>query len=223
MFYGNDEDGHIVFGDSIDILPQEYQYLYGDLDLPAFEDFDSFIEDQEPIGTVSGGDIIFENHYDVNYSEPFDYDYLYDLLAAIPSYNLYPNATAVNIFTQVLNGLDGHYAYIITAGSVSGDTYLYYSKDFDVTGSSITLKSPVTQCRYYFYTQSSSTNYTYTVSTLNSDQTFTLSNRLIYTNTYDGYPDVIPYKSKESYSVFVAIALLVAVGFIGIKKIGGKF
>lgn len=205
MFYGNDDDGHIIFGDSLDVLPPEYQETFSDFQI---EDFESFISDQQPVGTVSGNDVIIENHYDVSYTEPIDYDYLYDLLANIPQYNVYPNATAVNIFTQVLNGLDGRYFYVISAGSTTSDTYLYYSKDYSVSGNTITLSAPVTVCRYYYYTASSQTQYTYSVSTVNDVETISLSNKLVYTNCMDGYPDVIPYKSKEVFSVSVSLVLL---------------
>lgn len=227
--YGVDSSGSIIFLDSLDDIHDQYGDIYD-----GFFDSDNFVPEEsnsqtipgdvssdtsnlipeednsltiDDMFSVSSGDIPPEIHID--YSEPIDYDYLYDLLAAIPQYNLYPNATAVNIFTQVLNGLDKNVHYVISAGSISGDTYLYYSKDVNVSGNTITLKSPVTQCRYYYYTQNSTTNYTYNVIVLNSDQTISLSNRLVYTNVVEGYPDVIPYKSKESFSIGVCGFILV--------------
>lgn len=226
MYYSTDQDGNIIFSNSSDILPDQYQEVFPDFSDEIFSsDLDEFFE------SVSDGDAEIpsssvNNQYFISASPEFDYDYLYDMLAAIPQYNLYPNATAVNIFTQVLNHLDHPVGYVITAGSSSADTYLYFSDSYEVSGSTITLKSPVTQCRYYYYTQNSTSYYTYNVSTIGTDETVSLSNRLVFTNLKDGYPDVIPYKQKESYSFLVSTALLVGALIIFIpkfiKKLGGK-
>lgn len=218
MYYGIDDNGNIVSSFESDVLPENLQSVFPDsaYDLPVYNGF---------FESVSSGDALIPNiNYNVEYNTPeFDYDYLYDLLAAIPSYNIYPNATAVNVFTNVLNHLDGNYKYIITGGSTSGDTYLYYSKKADVSGNVLTLQAPVTQCRYYYYTSNSQTYYTYNISVLNQDETFTLSNRLIYTNLKDGYPDVIPYKQKVSFVFsFTSLVLVGVVVLCLLKKIGGR-
>lgn len=199
MFYSVDADGNIIMSESVDILPDVYVDIFTTVD-----EEQSFVV--VPESSVSPGDLL-------------TYDGLYDLLAAIPGYNVYPNTAAVNVFTDVLNGVEGNFGYVILSGSDSNSTYLYYSADFEVSGRSITLFSPVTFCNYYSYrpTSSSSYVYTYTVSTL-GDISFTVSNQLIYTNLLDGYPDVLPYKSRETYLLFFIIALSIMLVLFSLLK-----
>lgn len=137
-----------------------------------------------------------------------NYDDLIEALASVPSYNIYPNTTAVQVYELVLDSLDENVGYFIASGSSSSDVYLYYSEKYTVSGNTLTLQSPVTQCRYYTYraSSSSSTEYRYNVTTL-SDISITLSNQLVYTNLKDGYPDVMSYKKNESYSMIVTCAI----------------
>lgn len=188
MFYIVDDDGNIIMSDDMSLFPDEY------------EDLLKLIDSDEEL-TVSSGDEL-------------SYDYLVDLFAYIPGYNVYPNTNAVNVFEYVVNSLDGHFGYVVLSGADTNSTYLYYSKDFEVIGNVIYLYAPVTFCNYYSYRPSSSSSYvyTYTVNTV-SDVNFTLSNQLVYTNLMDGYPDLLPYKSNESYSFLIIIAFLVFMCF----------
>lgn len=163
-----------------------------DIDILPSEYQDLFTEE-----SVSSGDFL-------------SYDDLVDFLAAIPSYNVYPNISAVEVFSHVLNSIDYNIGYIILSGSDSNSTYLYYSKNFSVSGNVISLFSPVTFCNYYSYrpTSSSSYIYTYSVNTV-SDVTFTLTNQLVYTNLIEGYPDLIPFKSRDSYSIMIICCILI--------------
>lgn len=192
MFYSVDEDGNIIMSDSIDILPEVYKDAFSDLD-----------------DNVSSGDETFTS----------DLDFFIDLLANIPSYNVYPNTNAVNVFSYVLNSVDGNIGYVLLSGSDTNSTYLYYSNDFIIDGNNITLLSPVTFCNYYSYRPTSSSNYiyTYNVSVI-GDTSFNITNQLVYTNLLDGYPDLIPYKSRDSYSLIFIIALFLALLFFAIIK-----
>lgn len=204
MYYSVDEFGNIIYSENSDILPEEFQSLYPE----------SALDTLTP--SVSSGDIY---NIIINEPEEFDYDYLIDVLANVPGYTIYPSTQAVSVLTDVLNGVDQHVFYVILSGSDTNDTSLYYSNDFNVSGKQVTLLSPVTHCRYYSYRPSSSSSYvyTYTVESL-ADTTFTFTNQLAYTNTLSGYPDVIPYKQKENYSLVFAVALGVIVLAVGAFK-----
>lgn len=200
MYYYTDENGNIVQTDDFSDLPSE---------------FDIFFDGTVSSGDVESGDVFIT----YNQVPEFDYDSLYEVLASVPGYTIYPSNQAVSVLTDVLNGIDGKVAYVILSGSDTNDTSLYYSSDFSVSGHNITLFSPVTHCRYYSYRPSvnSSYIYTYTVNSL-GDTSFYLTNQLVYTNVIDGYPDVIPFKSKESYSLYFVIALSLVILAVGAFK-----
>lgn len=217
MYYGIDDNGHIVSSGQDSVLPSEFTGLYpsdvSDLSLTDGTDIafsDSLEKAQD---TVSGSDVSpVVNNYTVTAGEEFDYEYMVDLLSNMPLYAVYPNVQAVDVFSDVLNGLDGDYGYIIYSGSDTYTTYLVYSEDYSVSGSTLSLTGNVTECRYYRYRPSNTQpwQYLYTVSGT-GDQSFNLSNQLVYTNLVDGYPDVVPYKQKENFSLLFSIPLLIAV------------
>lgn len=204
MYYSVDEFGNIIYSENSDILPEEFQSLYPESSLDTLT------------SSVSSGDV-----YNITINEPeeFDYDYLLDVLASVPGYTIYPSTQAVSVLSDVLNGVNEHVYYVILSGSDTNDTSLYYSNDFTLSGSQVTLLSPVTHCRYYSYRPSSSSSYvyTYSVNTL-SDTTFNFTNQLAYTNTISGYPDVIPYKQKENYSLTFALAFGIIILAVGAFK-----
>lgn len=213
MYYYTDENGMIHMSETSENLQESYQEVFP----------------YEASETVSSGNNV--NYDDIldyveqNFNpDPFitdnnivTYDDMIDLLAAIPGYNVYPNTTAVNVFTDVLNGVNGNIGYVILSGADTNSTYLYYSKKYTVSGQNITLQNPVTFCNYYQYRPSTNAAYiyTYNVSTI-GDTSFNITNQLVYTNILDGYPDVLPYKQRETYSIFflIGLAILIIMGFI---------
>lgn len=177
-------------------------YTVSGNDLVYIEDEENFVEESD---NVSSGQI----NIIVPTSDPFDFNNLYDTLANVPGFTVYPSTQSVSVFTDVLNGLDSSVGYVIMAGGDSNDNYMYYSERYNYVGNTITLFSPVTMCRYYSYRPSNVSSYLYTYNvTTTGDTSIDLTNFLIYTNIVDGYPDVIPYKSKESYNVFIVIVFL---------------
>lgn len=205
MYYGVDENGDIIFSTSSDILPDNYQDIFPE--------------------TVSGSDLDVSFDDPIYFDDPFgsfDEDHFIELLAAIPGYAVYPNTAAVSVFQDVLNGVSGRFGYIIISGSDTYTTYLYYSRFYYVSGSTVTLSSPVTRCTYYQYRPSSSSSFYYTYSVdIVGDISFTPTNQLVYTNLLEGYPDVVSYKSHESFYLLFLIAL--AVVFIFVVSLGSKF
>lgn len=217
--YSTDEYGNIISeydGDlSEDLSLSEFDD--SDLDLSDSGDYITGIDVYDYNGnfvgnfTGSGNNLILPPSDNDNF---LDFDSLAETLALVPEYTIYPSTEAVNVFSGVLNGLDYNFGYVILAGSDTNDMYLYYSKDFSVSGQIINLFSPVTRCRYYRYRPTSSSNYVYTYSVQEVDtSTFNLSNQLIYTNIIDGYPDLLPYKRNENFSLLfiMALSLLVLV------------
>lgn len=208
MYYDLDENGNFIMSSSSEILPDVYQDIF-----PASLDQEDYVNFE----TVSGGDLFGQSSIlDNTDSSGFymDYpsyiqslDYLYDTLANIPSYTVFPNTAAVSVFRDVLNGVDDNIGYVILSGADTYSTYLYYSSNFSVSGSSITLSAPVKLCTYYQYRTSTSSPwmYTYTVQDI-GESVFNLSNQLVYTNIIDGYPDLIEYKSVSSYSLLFICA-----------------
>lgn len=213
MYYSVDENGNIIMSDSSDILPDEFQAVFP----------------ESASDTVSPGDFSSSAPSDrlvpVIPEDYVSYDDMIDLLALVPGYNVYPSAAAVSVFEDVLNGLPRNIGYVILSGSDTYSTYLYYSDKYSVSGSSVFLSSPVTFCTYYQYrpTTSSSWVYTYTVNTI-GDTSFNITNQLVYTNLLEGYPDVLPYKQKETYSLFyiIAFSLLVLFLIFVIRIRGGR-
>lgn len=212
MYYGVDEFGNIVSSQDSSVLPEEFQEVFPEYPPESYpvpsEQFDGLMS------YVSGGDLASDITDSVvealEFPEPLTGDELYDLLALIPGYNVFPNTAAVTVFDKVLNGLDGNFKYLITSGSDTYYTYLYYGSSVDVSGNIITFNSPYTICTYYQYRPNTNTNwsYYYTVQqkTSGSDY-FSLTNQLIYTNIVDGYPDLVPYKSRESFSLSILISI----------------
>lgn len=224
MYYSTDENGNIIMSESSDILPEEYQEIF-----PSFAPGSDYVTSGDISSSFSSDEFSDENPHqseqDLSGYDFVTYDDMIDLLALVPGYNVYPSTAAVNVFEDVLNGLNHNIGYIILSGSDTNTTLLYYSDKFIVTGSSIVLSSPVTQCTYYQYRPTSSSNfvYTYSVSTL-GDTTFNVTNQLVYTNLLNGYPDVLPYKQKETYSLFfvISFALFVLLIFFMRHIKGGR-
>lgn len=223
MYYWVDENGNLVSSDTSDILPSEYQDLFPDQVPPQL----GGVEDPTgssnsvtiPGFTGSGNSASIPDinivSPELNYKALADaltesdfFDSLADTLANVPSYTVFPNTSAVSVMQQVLNGVDGHFGYFVSAGATSSEVDMYYARDYTVSGKNITLHSPVTHCKYYSYRPSgtSGTVYTYTVSNL-ADTSVTLSNQLVYTNLVDGYPDLIPYKQRNNYDFIFLITI----------------
>lgn len=173
-FYYIDENGNLSYSQDFEELPEEVQEVYNPYYTP----------------TVSSGDIIINN----DYSFSLDYDefdsHLYDVIANVPAYDIYPSTAAVQVFQDVLLGLKNPVGYVIVSGSAASDVSMYYSSDYTVNGKNIVLHAPVIQCRYYTYRPSSTsvTYYYYTVNNYSGDANFTLSSQLAYTNLVEGYP-----------------------------------
>lgn len=206
MYYSIDPDtGLIISSESSDILPEPYQEVFPEDSFDTVSSGDIY---PVPLPTIDPDQFISDNNLVTQ-------DDMIDLLASIPGYNVYPNVTAVSIFTDVLNNVDGHVGYVILSGSDTNTTNLYYSSHYTVSGNTIVLQSPVTFCNYYQYRPTSSSNYIYTYSVSSIGETsFTLTNQLVYTNLLDGYPDVLPYKQRETYSLFFVIAFALLLLFI---------
>lgn len=230
MYYGNDENGDIIFGEDSSVLPEEFQEVFPEVPpegTPVSSDEFSQFADY-----VSGGDLASDLTDSIvealEFPEPLSGDELYDLLALIPGYNVFPNTSAVTVFERVLNGLDGNIKYLILSGSNTEYTYLYYGTSVDVSGSTITFSAPYTLCTYYQYrpNTSSAWQYYYTVQQRTSGTDyFNLTNQLVYTNIVDGYPDLVPYKSRESFSIYIIIsicALLLSLYTVGCRIAKGS-
>lgn len=240
MYY-LDEDGNIVYTEDISELPEDTKNLYegnypdnmyDSEELPS----DSFSEPTEEFVVPDGfkavvdsnGDIVLvptttmDNFFQQEYTEPvtpMTVDEMADVFANTPIYTIYPDSNSVNVFGSVLNGLDYTPYYYMVADSESSHVLLYFSKSGSVSGNTLHLDSPVTFCNYFRYRPASNTSwqYKYTVSTVSS-MDVTLTQQLCYTNMIDGYPDLIPYKQKESYSFLFALVLMVSVLlFAGLK------
>lgn len=195
------------------------EQLEGEYDETVISDLEDILQSEEsiPSDTVSSEeDILIPPVVEVPvYTAPDDYltsDQLIEALAAIPSYNIFPNTQAVNVFSDVLDHLDYNPYYVIVSGSDSYYTHLYYSKEASVSGSTISLLGDVTHCQYYQYRPSSSSSWSYRYAVFHEGQVdVTLSTQLAYTNMIDGYPDVLPYKQKTTFSISVLIAILLLV------------
>lgn len=198
MYYGIDENGKIIQSQSSDILDPVYQALY------PFDASD----------TVSSGDANVisssSNSSGIPYEDFLTYDDMVSILSNEPTYSLYPNASAVSVFTDVLNGIDGNVEYFIYSGSDSNTAFLAYGDHVEVSGSSWTLSGDVFLVSYYRYRLNTSSPYEYCY-TVNSvgDITIDVTNKLVYTNAVDGYPDVIQYKSHESFFILFSIPLFI--------------
>lgn len=227
MYYGNDTDGNIIMSPDSSVLPDSFQDVFPSTAPGYVSDgnatSDDIIGDDFPSGSSDPQDGV--PSLDFSSFNFVTYDDLIEVMAAIPGYNVYPNTSAVNVFSDVLNGVSGNVGYVILSGSDTNSTYLYYSNNYSVSGQTINLYSPVTFCNYYSYrpTTNSSYVYTYNVSTI-GDTSFTFSNQLAYTNLLNGYPDVLPFKQKETYSLFfiIAFSLLVLFLIMVVRYRGGR-
>lgn len=213
-WYDVDENGMIV--SSGDVSTQ-----YGDI-------FTAFSPD-EPIDSSSGNSISQSDMEEYIQTLLSDYnDGLIQTMANMPNQTVvYPNTTAVNVWSYVLSGLNQRVGYVAVSGSnsntnVSVDDYLYYAADYIVNGKTITLKSPVTVCHYYVYRTSSNTSYLYTYNTqiFNDDYSISLSSNLAYTNLVDGYPDLLG-SSKHLTDVIISGVLLIST-FIAVTHFLGR-
>lgn len=218
MYYGNDDTGHIVSDFSSDVLPDEYADIYPSVASDSFlsgfdfgeQTFDSSISSFPDPETVSDSDAAVSfSLYAVDPDSFLDYDDLVSLLSEVTGYNVFPNTNAVKVFEYVLNGLDKNVGYFVLSGSDTYTTYLYYSEDYQLSGNSIQLSGDVVLCTYRQYRVNSSSpwQYTYTVSHVGSISV-TPDTELVYTNLLEGYPDIIPYKSKESFSLLWSIPVI---------------
>lgn len=242
MYYGVDENGNLVSSEDSSVLPENFQDVFpddvppqmddpGDMDPgaslvpPAFtgsgNSVNIYLPDGSDVSEDGSGSVSIVTP-DIDYvaladalSNSIDYDAIVDALSASPMYTVYPSTSAVAVFEKVLNNIDGKFGYVVQSGSSTNETMLYFADDYSVSGSNITLKSPVTYCRYYSYrpTSSSNTVYTYSVSTV-GDMSFTLSNQLVYTNLKDGYPDLIEYKRRDYYLMAWVIAFCLIMVFL---------
>lgn len=248
MVYGVDENGDIVMSENQEILPEEQQGLFPEELPPQIGDSESFEDSADldvPVNTGTGnsvsinlpdGTIVDNTTGDINIVAPeydyqalgqaladsIDYNDLVELLSNVPTYTVFPNTSAVNVLQKVLNGVDGHFGYVVLSGSDTYQTHLYYSDEYVVSGKQITLQSPVTHCYYYQYRPSSSSSwvYTYTVSN-EGDMSFNLSNQLVYTNLLEGYPDLIDYKERNSYDFKFIVTL--GIIFIVVLMFSSRF
>lgn len=216
MYYYVDENGKLVSTESVYDLPEDFQDLFPETPPPQIGDtqFDAPVTGSSnsvsPQINIVTPKIDYQELADA-LSESAFFDSLVDTFANVPSYTVFPNTSAVAVMQDVLNGVNGQVGYFVVAGSTSSEVDMYYSKDYDVSGSVITLYSPVTHCKYYSYRPSGSTStiYTYTVSDL-GDTSVNLTNQLVYTNLVSGYPDLIPYKQRNLYDFnFLATAGIV--------------
>lgn len=198
VFYFINEDGNLSSETTFADLPEEVQEIY---------------ENYNPY-TVSSGDIFINSEYNfsLNYDE-LD-SHLYDVIANVPAYDIYPSTASIQVFQDVLLGIDDPVGYVIVSSSAASDVSMYYSDKYIVNGNSITLQSPVTQCRYYTYRPSSTstTYYRYEVLNYSGDANFTLGTQLAYTNLVEGYPalqrDSIHF---DTFPVLFAIALMLGI------------
>ena len=205
----------------IDII-QESSSDSTDFSETGYDEVNGIDQSQIPFTSVSDGDLSSGDVYVTTY--PSDYvsvDDLYQLMANIPSYAVYPNTTAVDIFSKVLksSAIHSDVKYVVVAGNNS-DAYLYYSDVAVVNGKSVTFKSPVTQVHYYSTRNSGyNTEYHYSVSQT-GDQSVTLSDQLVYTNTIAGYPDIKDRSVSSLYSLISFAFLLLVVLFLFLRKKG---
>lgn len=194
FYYGIDEDGNLVSSDSSSVLDDSLSSIFPDSasDLQLF--FDSVSDNDFFVYPDQDG--LLPHDYFPEFPTASDiaseldfisYDQLLDALAAIPGYNVLPSTAAISVFDSVFNG-NSHIHYICL-GSSDG-TVMYYSSKFELSGNTITLKAPVTFINYYNQRVNTVTNYYYTVTVLNSDQTFTPTNQLVYTDLLESYPSL---------------------------------
>lgn len=212
MYYSIDENGHIIESETSDILSDIQQNLYPEFAIETLP---------VPEVSVSSGDPVLPNDSEsffadvpITYSltlpdDYITYDDMIELLANQPVYTIYPNQNAVSVFSDVLNGLDRNVSYVIISGSDSNSAYMYYGDDFSISGKDWTISGNVTRVNYFRFRTNPSAAYEYAFYPESTGSvTFHVENELVYTNMVDGYPDIIPYKSRESYSLLFFIPLI---------------
>lgn len=222
MFYGIDENGRIVGSESSDVLPDSMRSLYpahyDDIEpLVSTQDTEMFLSDEAfeiQSTTVSSGDSSL--YYNDVLATAIE-----QAIANSVLYDIYPSAQAVEVFTDVLGGIDNDVYYYAYAGSDSNTAFLYYSTDCEISGKTLTLSGRVTECSYYRYRPGNTGTwlYRYSVQEDVGPQTITLGTSLVYTNMYDGYPDILPSSGFTSVGVRMAFigvsALLVLLAWKG--------
>lgn len=224
MYYSTDDSGHIILV-SHDELPESQQAAIPDDAEPKVVEYEGNLIDF----TSSSQPFVVQEV--TNYMIPDDYVSVSDMQSltdtivsseefqealqsveerlAASQYPIYLSSNFVSVFDYVLDGLPVGTPYVIVQGSDSYTASMFYAEPFqyDVSGSSIVLHGPVTQCRLYRVQSggSYSYNYYYQVSTT-GDMTFsTGSNTLLYTNLVEGYPDLCPIDSGVSNYGFVIL------------------
>lgn len=201
-----DDDGNVMYvsedGDVLDDGSYE-----GELAPPVMEeDGIEVMPEESPSPSPSAEPVVV-------YSMPEEmYEGLVDALASVSTPSIYPSTAAVNVFQYALKSYKDYKYYAVIPGSSTSDVYLYTADKFSVSGSTVTLSGNVQSHRYYTYRPSSisSTEYLYSVTNV-GDISFTLGSTLVYTNTYEGYPDIYPESEYRSpvYSRWTLVVLVV--------------
>lgn len=222
--------GQSVFDDNLDYVDGDSVdsgfSAVPDIDVNGVPDDGQDFRDTGNVVTGSGNDVS-GNTYVIDYSEPIDYDALAEIiddsLQRATLYQVYPSSAAIQVYRDVVQSIDGDFGYVVMANNSSNDVYLYFSKDYDVSGNKIYLHSPVTYCRYYTYrpSSSSSTQYLYQVSST-GNQTFDVSSQLVYTNLKEGYPDLLPYKRDFDYMSKILICICMLLCVFGLYAKGNR-
>lgn len=212
-YYFINEEGNLDSSFSSEVLSDKDKSLYPDssFDLPLLDALSDVSSGDSFIPSVIEQNVIVSNDFDF---DEFD-SHMFDLLAQVPAYDIYPSTAAIQVFQDVLLGLHNPVGYVIQASDTASDVTLYYSEDYDVSGTNIVLRNPVTACRYFTYRSNSTTYYRYTVTTLSSDTSFSLGTQLVYTNLVEGYPAL--QRDSLQYDVpFYLFSLVLLVAFFGI-------
>lgn len=219
MYYGIDDSGRLIGSTSNEVLPPDVRDNYPD----SYDDVVPLSD--TPAGNYSEG-FLYQN---VSSGDPFIYTstdmsaYIADVYATNSPGSMYPNSAAVQVFQNVLEGLDYEYYYTIYSGSDQNTAYLIYSSTGSSSGKTLNFTGDVTLCSYYRTRQpNSSWLYEYSVQENVGDQTVNIGNSLVYTNLIDGYPDIAPNPGFMSTSIIfgfivIVIAILAACIF---RKIG---
>lgn len=223
MYYGVDENGNIIMSETSDVIGDEiYEEFFPFYAPGSVSDGDMIVLDGDL--SISDGDMISIPTYPI-----IDYDYLVDALANVPSYNVFPNTSAVNVFDGVFLGLPSKVDYVVLSGSDSSSAYMYYTlSGSSSSGNTVVLNDPVYQLSYYTQRVNNVTSYYYTVNQL-GESSFTFGSQLVYTNVLQNYPN-LPSDSREFghtmplSSIFSLVGIFFGVGILiaSIRKRGGK-
>ena len=219
MYYGIDSDGRIVGSDSNEILPVGIRDSYpaSFADLPSLEDQTAGTYQEGFLyPSVSSGDSVLYNTNALS-------DAMMTAYAMQYPNDIYPNSAAVEVFKNVLEGLDYDVYYCIYSGSTSSTCYLLYSEDASATGSTLSFAGDVTMCSYYRYRPNSSSSwlYRYSVQENVGDQSVAIGTSLVYTNLIDGYPDIHPndgFHSPHIKGVFMIVSIFIVLALLLRRK-----